>query len=181
MRQVLLAVHEKKRERRDRPRYWCSNGDRSPSSTSRRIFAAITGVRDHLRRSSRRPPVPGVRRLRGQPRSGHDHPSRRTARSASSLGAPRANDGIRPQADRIACAERSIPRRECRPGITCGIAGLCPALLSVPRDGRRLATRRTRGPARHAPAGAADCQVDSPPGPTGRTDPSPALGARRLA
>ena len=53
--------------------------------------------------------------------------------------------------------------------------------IGVPRGGRRRAVRRKHGPARRAPAGAAGCRVGSPPGPTGRTDPSPPPGGRRLA
>jgi membrane-associated phospholipid phosphatase len=65
------------------------------------------------------------------------------------------------------------------------VAGLMDRLprsrrLSVPRGEGQPAGRRKRGPARHAPAEAAGCRLDNPPGPTDPTDPSPAPGARPL-
>jgi hypothetical protein len=125
------------------PGYWYPNGDRSPCSplpqpaTGRAqaglnsrlrgvSFAAITGVRDHLRRSSRLSTACRVRRLRGQHGPGDDHPSRRTARSGRPLEGVGPDHGIRAQADRSAPGGRSIRcirGWECRAGITRGIAG----------------------------------------------------------
>jgi hypothetical protein len=50
-----------------------------------------------------------------------------------------------------------------------------------PRNGRRRAARSRRGPVRPAPARAAGCRAGNPPGPTGRTGPSPGPGAPRPA
>lgn len=124
------------------PGFWHPHGDRSPcgpcppatgraqgrpNSRLRGVsFAAITGVRDHLRRSSWLSTACRVRRLRGQRRPGDDHPSRRTARSGRPLAGVGADHGMRAQADRSAPGSRSIRSItgwECRAEITCGIAG----------------------------------------------------------
>jgi hypothetical protein len=106
-------------------------------------FGAITGVRDHLRRSSRLGTACRVRRLRGHRRQGDDHPLRRTARSGRPLGAVGADHGIRARTARTAPGGRSIryiKGWEWRAGITRGIAGgaafPAPSVCRIDASGR---------------------------------------------